>query len=81
MLDELYDDVISVLEETGYLEWEQKNRDGKVSPFKWCYDTGGELRLPPMVKNDLKWSFFTYDDMFNLPHKLSVNKEGFIEPF
>ena len=76
MLDELYDDVLSVMTEKGFVEWFEKNQPNKVSPLKWCYDTEGELKSPPKPPKGLTWVSNTYDKHFYYPHKIRIDDEG-----
>jgi hypothetical protein len=81
MIDELYDDVLSVMKEHGFVDWFYNNHRGKVSPLKWCYDTGGTLKQPKTPPKNITWIVFSHDELFFLPYKQCINNEGIIGPF
>ena len=52
MIDELYDDVLSVMKEHGFVDWFYNNHRGKVSPLKWC---GQKCLLSMAVHHADQW--------------------------
>ena len=78
MLDELYDDVLSVLTEKGFVQWFEKNQPNKVSPLKWCYDSEGELKIPPTPPKGIKWLGNTYDSFQYFPHTIEIDDNGVV---
>ena len=80
MLDELYDDVISIMGEKGFISWFETNHSGKISPLKWCYDTDGSLKLPTNPPKGLTWLVQTYDTHQYHPIDLSINTDGIVGP-
>ena len=80
MLDELYDDVLSVMKEHGFIDWFNKNHPDKPSPLKWCYDRNNGLKTPPKPPKDIKWLVYSHDDLINYPIKLEMDNEGVVGP-
>lgn len=80
MLDELYDDVLSILKEKGFVDWYSINHRGKISPLRWCYESEGNLKTPTQPIKGMKWLVFSHDEYMFLPYKLSINDEGVVEP-
>jgi hypothetical protein len=80
MLDGLYDDVISVMTENGFVEWFERNHRNKISPLKWCYDVGGGLKEPTTPPKGITWSVNSYDQCLYYPYKCSITDNGDIEP-
>lgn len=78
MLDELYDDVLSVMTEKGFTDWFEKNHSNKTSPLKWCYDNDCELKSPPTPPAGLTWLANSYDGYFRFPHKVEVTDNGIV---
>jgi hypothetical protein len=76
MLDELYEDVLSVMKEYGFVDWFNKTHPDKVSPLKWCYDTECTLKAPKAPPKNIKWIAFTYDSLINYPNRLYIDKDG-----
>lgn len=76
MIDELYDDVLSILTEKGFTDWFNKTHTYKVSPLKWCYDTECTLKAPLVPPKNIRWIAFTYDSLINYPQKIYIDKDG-----
>ena len=72
MLDKLYDDVLSVMTEKGFISWFEKNQT-TVSPLKWCYDKEGRLKSPPIPPKDITWLGNSYDPVQYHPHTIKIN--------
>jgi hypothetical protein len=80
MLDELYDDVLSVMTEKGFTQWFERNQSGKTSPLKWCYERDGELMTPPKPPTGLSWIGYTYDSHLYAPHTIQIDGDGNVGP-
>ena len=80
MLDELYDDVLSVMTEKGFISWYERNHRHKTSPLKWCYESSGELMAPPKPPNGLSWIGYTYDSHLYSPHTILIDNDGNVGP-
>ena len=80
MLDGLYDDVISVMTENGFVEWFERNHGNKLSPLKWCYDINGGLRTAPTPPKGITWVVNSYDKCLYYPYKRYITDNGYIKP-
>lgn len=80
MLDELYDDVLSVMKEQGFVDWFIKNHNDKISPLKWCYDTNCERKVPQSPPKEIKWLINSYDDLVCFPYPLIIDEFGVVSP-
>lgn len=82
MLDSLYDNVLSIMTEKGFITWFEKNQQnyGKTSPLKWCYNINGELKSPPKPPTGINWVSHTYDSHFYHPHTIKIDDNGFVGP-
>ena len=80
MLDELYDDVLSVMTEKGFTGWFEKNHRNKISPLKWCYDNDCELKTSLKPPNGLSWIGHTYDNHNYSPHTIEIGDNGIVSP-
>lgn len=78
MLDELYDDVLSIMTENGFTDWVERNHPNKVSPLKWCYDSNGELKTPTLPPKGITWLANTYDNHSYYPHIVSIDDGGMV---
>lgn len=76
MLDELYEDVLSVMKEYGFVDWFDKTYNKDVSPLKWCYDTERTLKSPKTPPKNIKWIAFSYDSLINYPTKIFIDENG-----
>jgi hypothetical protein len=76
MLNELYDDVLSVLKEKGFVDWFHKNHNRRISPLRWCYDDDGTMRAPITPPKGIKWIVFTHDEHVYFPHTLIIDDDG-----
>jgi hypothetical protein len=81
MLDELYDDVLSIMTEKGFITWFENNQRTKTSPLKWCYDNDCELKAPPKPPAGLSWLGHTYDSYHHYPHTVIISDEGNVGPY
>jgi len=72
MLDELYDDVLSIMTEKGFVNWFHKKHPNKVSPLKWSYDSGCTIKPIPKTPKNLLWLGFTYETHNYTPIKLKI---------
>tara|TARA_R110002020_G_scaffold83243_5_gene206283 strand:+ start:118 stop:363 length:246 start_codon:yes stop_codon:yes gene_type:complete len=80
MIDELYDEVLNVMEENGFIKWFETNQN-KVSPLKWCYDNGGVLKSPPKPPKGVKWLGNTYDSLQYHPKTIQIDGEGVVSEY
>lgn len=80
MLDELYDDVLSIMTEKGFTDWFERNHSNKTSPLKWCYDTDGDLKSPKTPPKGITWLINTYDNQQYFPHLNSIDDNGNVGP-
>lgn len=80
MLDELYDDVLSIMTEKGFISWFEKNNNDRISPLKWCYDNDGGLKSPPKPPSGLSWLGHTYDSYHYYPYNIKIDDNGFVGP-
>lgn len=76
MLDELYDDVLSITVREGFIQWLHRNHSNKVSPFVWCYSDGGNLINPTKSPKDLNWLGMTYDNFVYNPRNIIIDSDG-----
>ena len=76
MLDELYDDVLSVMTEKGFTGWFEKNHRNETSPLKWCYDSDCELKTSPKPPAGLTWLGHTYDSYHYTPNTIEIDDNG-----
>jgi hypothetical protein len=80
MLDELYDDVLSIMTEKGFTKWFEKNHRNETSPLKWCYDNDCELKPSPRPPAGLSWLGHTYDSHMFFPSKVHIDDNGMVGP-
>lgn len=80
MLDELYDDVLSIMTENGFVHWFEKNHGNKISPLKWCYDTECNLKSPKTPPKGITWVVNTYDGYQYFPHTKCIDDNGSVSP-
>jgi hypothetical protein len=80
MLDELYDDVLSISVREGFIQWLHRNHGNRVSPFVWCYSDGGDLIDPIKSPKGLNWLGMAYDHFMYNPRNIMIDSNGYISP-
>ena len=81
MLDELYDDVLSIMTEKGFTQWFERNYSSqRTSPLKWCYDDNGNMKPPKTPPKGINWLVNTYDNQLYCSHLLSIDDNGDLNP-
>ena len=80
MIDELYDDVLSIMAEKGFVTWFQNNHSDKISPLRWCYGTNGTLRHPPTPPKGLTWLINSHDTILYYPYTGQIDDFGNVGP-
>ena len=80
MIDEMYDDVLSIMSKYGFTQWFSKNQNGRVSPLKWCYDVDGTLKTTKKPPKNIKWLVQSHDENHYYPIELSVDDDGVVGP-
>lgn len=78
MLDDLYDDVLSVMDEVDFIK-QLESDFGHCSPLKWCYGYSQNI----IQENEPKINriLFTHDSLNYTPNKLKMLKNGDVSPY
>lgn len=78
MIDEIYDDVLSVMKEKGFVSWFSKNHLSKTSPLMWSYDNNCERKSPTIPPKNIKWKVNSYDILLQHPYTIIIDGSGYV---
>lgn len=76
MIDEIYDNVLSLSNQIGYIDF--INNTNQQNPLKWLYNNNFNFNSI-LHKRDYPIAVLSFDEFFRAPFSNYINKDGIIE--